>query len=227
MGRRLRPQHRYSRYPMNETQNHSRNSLEIAGNVVDVLAARIYFARLVVRDGRIREFHDIGEPRAGERYLLPGFIDAHVHIESSMLVPTEFARLAVRHGTVATVSDPHEIGNVLGVEGVEYMIRNASGSPLKFNFGAPSCVPAPRFETAGAEINAADVGTLLARPDIRFLSEVMNFPGVIHGDADMLEKIRHAKAAGKVIDGHAPGLRGTDCEKYFAAGVSTDHECYT
>jgi adenine deaminase len=144
-----------------------------------------------------------------------------------MLVPTEFARLAVVHGTVATVSDPHEIGNVLGVEGVKYMIENGKKSPLKFHFGAPSCVPATKFETAGAEIDAEDIGRLMADPDIFYLAEVMNYPGVIHRDPEVMAKIGNAKRSGKPIDGHAPGVRGNDLEKYVSAGISTDHECFT
>jgi adenine deaminase len=159
-------------------------------------------------------------------YLLPGFIDAHVHIESSMLVPTEFARTAVIHGTVATVSDPHEIGNVLGVEGVKYMLDNAAKTPFKFYFGAPSCVPATTFETAGAEISVAEVEQLLDDPRILYLSEMMNFPGILHGDPACLAKVAAAHARNKPVDGHAPGLRGKEAAAYIAAGITTDHECF-
>jgi adenine deaminase len=183
-------------------------SFEVAGNVVDAFAQRIYHARLVIRDGRIQEFHEIGEERSGERYLLPGFIDAHVHIESSMLVPTEFARLAVVHGTVATVSDPHEIANVLGAQGVWYMVDNAARSPLKIHFGAPSCVPATPFDKAGGVIDARGVAELLDDDRIRYLSEMMNFPGVLHDDPEVLAKIAAAKEREKPVDGHCPGLRG-------------------
>ncbi|MGB0929738.1 MAG: adenine deaminase, partial [Chitinophagales bacterium] len=162
-----------------------------------------------------------------DQFLLPGFVDAHVHIESSMLTPTEFARLAVTHGTVATVSDPHEIGNVLGVAGVEYMLENASKTPFKFYFGAPSCVPATTFETAGAVIDVADVDYLLQKPAIKYLSEMMNFPGVLFEDEEVMAKIALAKKYGKPVDGHAPGLRGEDAKKYIAAGITTDHECFT
>ncbi|MEX2140157.1 MAG: adenine deaminase [Pirellulales bacterium] len=199
-------------------------SFEIAGNVVDALAQRIYHARLVIRDGRIHEFHEISEERSDERYLLPGFIDAHVHIESSMLVPTEFARLAVVHGTVATVSDPHEIANVLGADGVWYMVENAVQSPLKFHFGAPSCVPATPFDKAGGVIDRRGVAGLLDDDRIRYLSEMMNFPGVLHDDAEVLAKIAAAKEREKPVDGHCPGLRGDALAKYLAAGISTDHE---
>ena len=160
-------------------------------------------------------------------FLLPGFVDAHVHIESSMLVPSEFARAAVVHGTVATVSDPHEIGNVLGVAGVRYMLENAAQVPFKFYFGAPSCVPATAFETAGAEITVAEVETLLDDPRIRYLSEMMNFPGILHGDPACLAKVKAAHERGKRVDGHAPGLRGEEAARYIAAGITTDHECFT
>ena len=160
-------------------------------------------------------------------YILPGFIDSHVHIESSMLVPSAFAKLAVVHGTTGTISDPHEIANVCGLEGVQYMIDNGKTVPFKFHFGAPSCVPATDFETAGAVLNVNDVTQLLASDDIYYLSEMMNFPGVLHDDEIVAAKIAAAKMAGKPVDGHAPGLMGADAEKYFNAGISTDHECFT
>jgi adenine deaminase len=144
-----------------------------------------------------------------------------------MLVPSEFARAAVVHGTVATVSDPHEIGNVLGVAGVQYMLENAAHTPFKFYFGAPSCVPATTFETAGATITVAEVEELLDDPRIHYLSEMMNFPGVLHGDPQCLAKIEAAHARGKRVDGHAPGLRGEQAARYIAAGITTDHECFT
>lgn len=158
---------------------------------------------------------------------MPGFIDAHVHVESSMLVPSEFARLAVVHGTVATVSDPHEIANVCGMKGVEYMIENGKQVPFHFFFGAPSCVPATPFETAGGEINAADIENLMSRPEILYLAEMMNWPGTVHQDPLVMEKIQISKKYGKPIDGHAPGLMGELAEKYVSAGPSTDHECFT
>ena len=160
-------------------------------------------------------------------FILPGFVDAHIHIESSMLVPSEFARLAVVHGTVATVSDPHEIANVCGVKGVTFMIENGATVPFKFNFGAPSCVPATSFETAGAELTSRDVEDLLRREDVLYLTEMMNFPGVLNGDAEVLKKIASAKKFEKPVDGHAPGLRGDDAKRYIDAGISTDHECFT
>ena len=160
-------------------------------------------------------------------YLLPGFVDAHVHVESSMLVPSEFARAAVLHGTVATVSDPHEIANVLGVPGVEYMLQNAAHVPFKFAFGAPACVPATPFETAGAELTVDDVSLLLDNPKIGYLSEMMDYPGVLNGETAVHDKIAAAQQRGKPVDGHAPGLRGEAARQYFAAGISTDHECFT
>ena len=201
---------------------------EIKGRYVDLDAREIYGVVMTIDDrGRIAGIER--DPARDKRgwFILPGFVDAHVHIESSMLLPVEFAKLAVVHGTVATVSDPHEIANVLGMEGIEYMLDNARHTPLSINFGAPSCVPATAFETAGAVLDAAAVTELLGRPEIRYLSEVMNYPGVLHGDAEVLAKIAAAKAAGKVVDGHAPGLRGTEAAAYAAAGIRTDHECFT
>ena len=160
-------------------------------------------------------------------YLLPGFVDAHVHIESSMLLPSEFARIAVTHGTLATVSDPHEIANVLGVRGVEYMLENAAKTPMLIAFGAPSCVPATHFETAGAHLDPAAVEQLLQRDDIYYLTEMMNFPGVVHEDPEVMQKIALAKKYNKPVDGHAPGLSGAALAKYVGAGISTDHECFT
>jgi adenine deaminase len=162
-----------------------------------------------------------------ELYILPGFIDSHVHIESSMLIPSEFARLAVVHGTIATVSDPHEIANVCGMKGVEYMIENGRTVPFKFNFGAPSCVPATEFETAGAVVDSTHIDALMRREEILYLSEMMNFPGVLHKDAEVIKKIASAKKYNKPVDGHAPGLRGETAKRYIDAGISTDHECFT
>lgn len=200
-------------------------SFRVVAQLVDLHEGRVYPAVVTVEQGKIAAIEPTDErPRT---YLLPGFVDAHVHVESSMLAPSEFARAAVVHGTVATVSDPHEIANVLGVEGVRYMLDNAQGVPFKFNFGAPSCVPATTFETAGAEIDADQVAALLDDPRIRYLSEMMNFPGVLHGDGQVAAKLDAAKRRGKPIDGHAPGLRGEQAEAYIAAGISTDHECFT
>jgi adenine deaminase len=203
----------------------SAGSHTVFGNVVDVKGRRVYAAEVRIADGRIAAIEPTEKPAS--TFLLPGFVDAHLHIESSMLVPSEFARAAVVHGTVATVSDPHEIGNVLGVPGVEYMLENGAQTPFKFYFGAPSCVPATTFETAGAAISVSEVEQLLDDPRIRYLSEMMNFPGVLGGDAECLAKIKAAHRRGKRVDGHAPGLRGEQAAKYIAAGITTDHECFT
>ena len=195
------------------------------GQLVDLHRREIYPAEIRVEHGRISSIRRL--ETADNIYILPGFVDAHVHIESSMLVPSEFARLAVVHGTVATVSDPHEIANVLGEEGVHYMIENGRRVPFKFYFGAPSCVPATAFETAGATIDAAGVERLLQMPEVRYLAEMMNYPGVLFGDEQVMAKLAAAQKLGKPIDGHAPGLRGADARKYFQAGISTDHECFS
>jgi adenine deaminase len=195
----------------------------IRGNVVDPLARRIFPATLTIRDGRIVAIHEDAAPHP--TWLVPGFFDAHVHVESSLLPPCEFARLAVARGTVATVSDPHEIANVLGIPGVEYMLADAARSPFTFCFGAPSCVPATPYDQAGAVIDSSGVAALLDRPDIGYLSEMMNYPGVVAGDAEVLAKIAAARARGKPVDGHAPGLRGPALAAYAAAGIATDHEC--
>jgi len=197
----------------------------IKGQIVDIINKRIYKGEITILDGRIAEI--VEKNHNVSRYILPGFVDAHIHIESSMLVPSEFARLAVKHGTVATVSDPHEIANVLGVEGVEFMIQNGKKVPFKFNFGAPSCVPATIFESAGAIIDSEAVKKLLQNPDIKYLTEMMNYPGVLFDDEEVMKKIAWAKHYNKPVDGHAPGLRGDDLTKYINAGISTDHECFT
>ncbi len=199
--------------------------MNVKGNIVDILNKRIFKGEVVVRNGKISAINEIHHEV--ENYILPGFVDAHIHIESSMLVPSEFAKIAVIHGTVATVSDPHEIANVLGVKGVDFMIENGKKVPLKFNFGAPSCVPATSFESAGAIISAEDIKLLMANSDIKYLAEMMNYPGVLFDDDEVLKKIQHAKNNNKPIDGHAPGLRGEDISKYIAAGISTDHECFS
>lgn len=197
----------------------------VKGIIVDPVNRRTFKGQITIRDGMIESIQETTD--APEHYILPGLIDAHIHIESSMLIPSEFARLAVRHGTVATVSDPHEIANVCGTEGVRFMIENGKKVPLKFFFGAPSCVPATTFESAGASIGVDEVKQLLQQDDIHYLAEMMNWPGVLFDDPDVLAKIEAAHAAGKPVDGHAPGLRGEKAEKYVSAGISTDHECYT
>lgn len=203
------------------------NNTIITANLVDILAARVYPATVEIVNGKIKKITELPLHNTQLPLALPGFVDAHVHIESSMLIPSEFARLAVVHGTVATVSDPHEIANVCGLEGVEYMIANGKTVPFKFNFGAPSCVPATIFETAGAALTADDVDRLLQRPDILYLSEMMNFPGVLFKDEEVMKKIASAHKFGKPVDGHAPGLRGEQAQQYIDAGISTDHECFT
>lgn len=197
----------------------------VQGNIVDIQNKRIFKGEVEVKEGKIIQIREV--ENISENYILPGFIDAHIHIESSMLVPSEFAKIAVTHGTVATVSDPHEIANVLGVKGVDFMIENGKKVPLKFNFGAPSCVPATSFESAGAVIDSEDIKKMMQNPDIKYLAEMMNYPGVIYQDEEVLKKIAWAKHYNKPVDGHAPGLRGEDLDKYIAAGIYTDHECFT
>ena len=199
--------------------------MQIQGQIVDIQNKRIYSGEVTVENGKIISI--VEKEHSITNYILPGFTDAHIHIESSMLVPSEFAKIAVLHGTVATISDPHEIANVLGKEGVHYMIENGKKVPLKFHFGAPSCVPATFFETAGAVIDSEQIKELMALPDIYYLSEMMNYPGVLFDDEEVLKKIEWAKHYGKPVDGHAPGLRGESIKKYIAAGITTDHECFT
>jgi adenine deaminase len=202
----------------------------ITGNIVDIFNKQIFYGAITVEDGKIlsiKTLPTINYQPSAFNYILPGFIDSHVHIESSMLVPSEFAKLAVVHGTVATISDPHEIANVCGMQGVQFMIDNGKTVPFKFHFGAPSCVPATIFETAGAVLNVNDVDALLQSDDIFYLSEMMNFPGVLNADADVLKKIAASKKYNKPVDGHAPGLMGELAKKYLDAGITTDHECFT
>jgi adenine deaminase len=199
--------------------------MQIQGQIVDIQNRRIYTGEITVENGKIVSI--IEKKHEIKNFIMPGFIDAHIHIESSMLVPSEFAKIAVLHGTVATISDPHEIANVLGADGVFYMIENGKKAPLKFHFGAPSCVPATNFETAGATIDSNGIAALLKSPDIYYLAEMMNYPGVLFDDAEVLKKIEWAKRFNKPVDGHAPGLRGENAKKYISAGISTDHECFT
>jgi adenine deaminase len=212
--------------------------LKFTGRLVDMDRKEIYPASVFVVNGRIDSIEKLNAGEGTELpWILPGLIDAHVHIESSMLVPSQFARLAVVHGTVATVSDPHEIANVCGLEGVDFMIADGMRVPFKFYFGAPSCVPATLFETAGASLKAGDIEKLLQRKEIRYLSEMMNFPGVLHGDPEVMAKLKAAWRLKKPVDGHAPGLRGEMAKQYIEAGradvdgvrvgISTDHECFT
>jgi adenine deaminase len=199
--------------------------MTIKGQIVDIKNRRIFKGEIHIENGKIVSIEE--KDCYENHYILPGFVDAHIHIESSMLVPSEFARIAVNHGTVATVSDPHEIANVLGVDGVHFMIENGKQTPFKFNFGAPSCVPATAFESAGAIIDSSDIKILMSNPDIKYLAEMMNYPGVLFDDEEVLQKIAWAKHYGKPIDGHAPGVIGDDITKYIKAGMSTDHECFT
>lgn len=196
-----------------------------AGNIIDVRARRQFAGEITVKDGIIHHIQENNNHY--DQWILPGFIDAHIHIESSMLTPTEFARIALKHGTIATVSDPHEIANVCGIDGIHFMIEDSRNAGLKIHFGAPSCVPATGFENAGATIDVDQVNQLMQSPDIYYLSEMMNYPGVLNNDAMVMDKIMAAKTYGKPIDGHAPGLTGTDAVKYINAGISTDHECFS
>ena len=200
----------------------------VKGHIVDVVRREIYDGELVIRDEKIVEVkrQKLPEREKPWPYIMPGFIDGHVHIESSMMVPHKFARIAVCHGTIGVIADPHEIGNVLGLEGVDYMIRSGREARFNFCFGAPSCVPAVggEIETCGRAIDVKDTEALMARDDIGFLGEMMNYPGVLAGDKDVMAKIKAALDNGKPVDGHAPGLAGQERYQYAAAGVTTDHE---
>ena len=198
---------------------------KISGIVVDPVARRQFPGALVIDRGRIVDI--LPEPAARGPFLLPGLIDSHIHIESSMLTPAAFAAKAVTHGTVAVVADPHEIANVLGVAGIDFMIDSGRQVPLKFYFGAPSCVPATAFENSGAKLAALEVEALLRRDDIFFLAEMMNFPGVIGRDPEVMAKLGAAAKMGKRVDGHAPGLQGGELAAYARAGITTDHESGT
>lgn len=198
--------------------------IKIQANLIDIVAREIYPAEVIIEGQKVLSVKRVDGNF--DTYILPGFVDAHVHVESSMLVPSEFARLAVTHGTVGTISDPHEIANVLGTAGVDYMIDNARQVLFHFYFGAPSCVPATGFETAGAVIGSEEIDKLLSRQEIVYLAEMMNFPGVIYNDEEVMKKLAFAKKHGKPIDGHAPGLTGNEMKAYFDAGITTDHECF-
>ena len=211
-----------------------KSEFQISGQIVDVVNSRIFNGTIEIKNGKISNVIDENHCQSSEseskfsgqrQIIMPGFVDSHVHIESSLLVPTEFARLVVPHGSVASVSDPHEIANVLGAEGVKYMIEIGKKSPFKFYFGAPSCVPATTFETSGATLNSDDIEELLSSDDIKYLGEMMNYPGVLSNDNEVVEKLESAKRHNKPVDGHAPLLSGDDLKKYRDAGISTDHEC--
>ena len=200
-------------------------SFQVSGKIVDLRKGKIFPGIVTIKNEKISSIQETDH--VDGQYIIPGLIDAHVHVESSMLIPSEFARLAVTHGTVATVSDPHEIANVLGIDGIRYMIKNGRKVPFSFYFGASSCVPATSFETAGATLGAKEIDELLSMEEIKYMSEMMNFPGVIYGDKEVMEKIAIAKKHNKPIDGHAPGLKGEEARKYIEAGITTDHECFT
>ncbi len=197
--------------------------MKISGKIVDVVNSRIFNGIISIQDDKIVSVKQ--STKEFSNYIIPGLIDSHVHIESSMLTPSQFSKLVVPRGTVAVVSDPHEIANVLGIDGVRYMIKDASETPLKCFFGAPSCVPATSFETSGAVISSEDIDILLKSDDIYFLSEMMNYPGVINDDIEVWEKLNTANRQGKRIDGHAPGIKGGELEKYAKGGITSDHEC--
>lgn len=197
--------------------------MKISGNIIDIHNRIIYPGSIITENKQIARIER--EDREYRQYIMPGLIDAHIHIESSMATPGSFAGTAVRHGTTGVVSDPHEIANVLGINGIEFMLEDSQRVPLKFWFGAPSCVPATDFETNGAVLNSTDINKLLERKEIKYLAEVMNFPGVVNNDPEVLRKLNAAKKNGKKIDGHAPGLTGDALKKYIEAGISTDHEC--
>lgn len=202
-------------------------TLSVEGNVVDVEGRRVFRGKVNVEGNKIVSIV-AGEPAAitdKGPFILPGFIDSHVHIDDSLLAPYEFARGSVRGGTIAAVCDPHEIANVMGMQGIEYMVKQSKQSPYKFFYGAPACVPPSDFEMAGAELGPKELKELLASPDIHHMAEFMDFYGVIHDNPKTMEKIRITKEAGKPIDGHAPLLTGAELDKYIAAGISTDHEC--
>ena len=203
--------------------------MKFTAYILDVLTESIYPARITIEDGIFKEIDPIAvteETRIDvDGLLVPGFIDAHIHIESSMLTPQQFAKMAVRHGTTTAVCDPHEIANVSGIEGIEFMIDNASRVPFNFYFTAPSCVPATAFETSGATLDVEDIEYLLSKDEVVGLAEMMNFPGVINGDEEVLAKLRLARKYGKPIDGHAPLVTGRDLDKYIAQHIVTDHEC--
>jgi adenine deaminase len=201
------------------------NLIEIKGNIVDTVNRKIFFGSIIIQGQYISDIRFVSEEKTNEKYIIPGFVDSHIHIESSLLIPSTFGNVAIKNGVLAAICDPHEIGNVLGIEGIRFMIENGSKSNFRFYFGVPSCVPATNLETSGAIISSDDVQKLFEKENVYLLSEMMNFPGVINSDKEVIKKIEVAKAFGKPIDGHAPGLSGTNLKKYVNAGIQTDHEC--
>lgn len=199
----------------------------INANIVDPLNRTLGYGYVEIDKDRIKSIKITDGVKHGEPFLMPGWVDAHIHIESSMLTPPAFAKIAVQHGTVATVSDPHEIANVCGIEGVRYMVDMGKKSGFKFFFGTPSCVPATQFETAGSQLPLSDIRALFESGDVHYLAEMMNYPAVLHDDPLVMDKIHLAKEFNLPVDGHAPGLRGQDAMKYASAGITTDHECTT
>jgi adenine deaminase len=195
----------------------------IEGNIVDVAAGRIFPGRVVHENGRITKVEPVAGSFSG--FLLPGFLDAHIHIDSSLLCPSRFAEAVVPHGTTAVITDPHEIANVSGIAGISLLREDAGTVPLRVFFTAPSCVPATSFETSGASLGPEDVGALLREKDVVALGEVMNYRAAVDSDPDVMAKISAAKLAGKPIDGHCPRLTGEDLRRYVALGISTEHEC--
>jgi len=199
---------------------------EVTGNIVDIFNRVIYPGKVLINNhGKIHDI--IKSANVDDFYLIPGFVDSHVHIESSMLTPVQFGKQAFKHGTVAVVSDPHEIANVCGIDGIQFMLNNAKQSCLKYFFGVPSCVPATNYDINGFEIDSKSTKELFSTGKFYFLSEMMNFPGVINEDKEVISKLNIAKKYCKVVDGHAPGLTGNDLKKYIKSGISTDHECST
>jgi len=203
------------------------NHGSMIANIVQIDERHIFSGEITWEDGIITQLYELDKPQSASSYLLPGFIDTHVHIESSMLTPVEFAPIACRHGTVATFSDPHEIANILGLKGIEFMIQNAKLTPMPGFFGAPSCVPATPFETAGARLESEQLELLFANQLVMYLSEMMNYPGVLNYEPAIIAKLKLAQRFDSPIDGHAPGLSGQDAIHYKQAGITSDHECRT
>ena len=211
--------------PQNCRTMATKNPNIIKGHILDVVNRCIIDGNVHIKDGKIHAIVPLSHTEKDLPYIMPGFIDAHVHIESSMLTPSHFADAAVRHGVIGCVCDPHEIANVCGIEGINYMIRSSKQRNFRFAFALPSCVPATSFETSGFCIDSGQISELIQSNDFVALAEMMNFPGVLHGDKETMRKIEAARNAGKPIDGHAPMLSGNDLKKYIAAGITTDHEC--